>query len=66
MKNENIDTWSELTDHIQRLVKEYGEFGKKKCFGEQGHDTAINALNRFMDYLLNERNYKPKTEIWHL
>lgn len=65
MKNENMDTWSELTDHIQRLIKEYGEFGKKKNFGEQGHATVINALKRFSDYLLNERNYMPKTGVWY-
>ena len=66
MKEEHIESFSELVDHIQKLLLEYGKYGNKKKFGEKGHATVINALNRFMDYLLNERNFVPKTGMYFI
>lgn len=64
MQIENIETWSELTEHIQLLLRKYGEYGEMKQFGKEAHSTVINALNRFMEYLLNECSFIPKTGIY--
>lgn len=60
MKMENIDTWSELPQHINRLVLEYGEGGINEDFGKKKHSTPISALLRFKDYLIDNNIYTPK------
>ena len=64
MEQESINSWSELTDKIQCFLKVYGKHGKKEKFGGKNHFVVINALNRFMEYLLNECGFVPKSEIW--
>ena len=66
MRYEMINDWSELTNHIQHLLIRYGEFGEMKSFGQEGHSTVINALRRFMDYLLNECGFVAKTGIFYV
>lgn len=66
MEREHINTWSEFTDHIQGILRKYGEYGEMRCFGKEAHSTVINALKRFMEYLLNECNYVPKVGIYYL
>ena len=64
MKNEGIESFSELTEHIQRLIREYSYFGPKKDFGEKSHNTVINGLKRFMDFLINNYGFIPSRKIY--
>ena len=66
MEKENIKTWSELTEHILDLIFKYGKYGPLKNYGEQGHSTIINALERFMDFLINVYDFVPKLGVWYL
>lgn len=65
MKLECVDTYLDLTDHIQAIINKYGENGEKKAIGEEGHSTVINALKRYSEYLLNECDWVPITGIWY-
>ena len=66
MKLEGVETWSEFTDHIQTCLFKYGEYGEMSEFGKESHSTVINALKRFMEYLLNEKGYEPKKRIYYI
>jgi len=64
MKMEYIEGFSELTEHIQKLIRKYGPYGPMKNYGNIGHGTVINALKRFMDFLINEYDFKPNTKMY--
>ena len=59
MAKENIESLSDLTQHIQLLIRKYGPYGPMKEYGSSGHNTVINALKRFMDFLINVYDFKP-------
>lgn len=59
MKQENIKDYLELSLKIQDLCVKYSNKGPMKKFGEKGHNTVINALKRYFEYLLNATDYKP-------
>lgn len=65
MKQEGINTYLDLPDRIQELCKKYGPEGPRGLYGAQGHNTVINALRRFMEYLLNDCCWMPKTGIYY-
>ena len=58
---EGIEDWSDMPNHIIRLLREYGEYGNKKCIGAEGHSTVINALRRYSEFLLNDCDWQPQT-----
>ena len=64
MKKEAIETFSDLTQHIQLLIRKYGPYGPMKEYGSTGHNTVINALKRFMDFLINEYDFKPSKKMY--
>ncbi len=66
MKKENIDSFSELTNEIQELIRSYGEYGSKRNFGEKGHSTVINALKRFLEYLIEKHDFKLNTNVYFM
>ncbi len=59
MAKENIESLSDLTQHIQLLIRKYGPYGPMKEYGSSSHNTVINALKRFMDFLINIYDFKP-------
>ena len=60
MRIEGIETYSEFTDHIEEALKKYGTYGPQRRIGEEGHNTVINALKRFCEFLINEYDYELK------
>lgn len=64
MAKENIESLSDLTQHIQLLIRKYGPYGPMKEYGCTGHNTVINALKRFMDFLINEYDFKPSKKMY--
>ena len=64
MAKENIESLSDLTQHIQSLIRKYGPYGPMKEYGSTGHNTVINALKRYMDFLINECDFKPNTKMY--
>lgn len=52
MKDEGL-TWSSLKMHISSIVPIYDKGGAKEDEGAQQHDTYINALRRFEDFVNN-------------
>ena len=66
MKIEQVDTWSEFTDHIQDCLFKYGEYGEMRDFGKESNSTVINALKRFMEFLLNEKGFEPQKRMFFI
>ena len=64
MAKENIESLSDLTQHIQLLIRKYGPYGPMKEYGSSGHNTVINALKRFMDFLINVYDFKPSKKMY--
>ena len=57
MKKEGIEDWLTLAENILDLVPKYDKHGTMKSFGDKGHGTVINALKRFVEYVLNATDY---------
>ena len=64
MAKENIESLSDLTQHIQLLIRKYGPYGPMKEYGSSGHNTVINALKRFMDFIINVYDFKPSKKMY--
>lgn len=64
MAKENIESLSDLTQHIQMLIRKYGPYGPMKEYGSTGHNTVINALKRFMDFIINVYDFKPSKKMY--
>lgn len=47
---ENI-TWNQLADNIQTVVRKYDIGGEKETLGMISHNSVINALRRFYDFV---------------
>ena len=52
MKNEGL-TWNSLKTNIDVIVALYGKGGAKESEGLEQHETYINALRRFEDFVNN-------------
>ena len=48
---ENFSSWQDVADNIDRLLKDYGEFGARAKEGKKSHCAVINALKRFSEFL---------------
>lgn len=64
MKIENIESFSALTEHIQLLIRKYGQYGSMRDYGNRSHGTVINALKRFMEFLINEYDFIPSKKMY--
>jgi len=49
-ERENI-TLKELSENISFYVEKYGPTGKESEFGKRSHNSFINGLKRFEDFL---------------
>lgn len=54
-KEENLD-WNGVAGNINRLVEEYDDNGPKAALGAKGHDTVINALKHFREFVMSLEN----------
>ena len=50
-KERGFLTLSDMAKEIDTLVEEYDDGGKYSKEGERGHETCINALKRFKEFL---------------
>ena len=57
MKQEKIQDWLTLTEELTNLIIKYDKYGSMEKFGNKGHNTVINALKRFSEYVLNATEY---------
>ncbi len=46
-------TWKELVANISKIIAKYDEGGEEELFGQKSHNTVINALKRFEEFLTN-------------
>ncbi len=44
-------TWSSISNHISRLVQEYGATGTKAKKGAISHNAVLSALCRFKEFV---------------
>lgn len=44
-------TWQQLANNIQEILPQYDTGGKKENLGKQSHNSVINALRRFSEFL---------------
>lgn len=47
---ENMDSWEQIIENINRLVNEYDFCGSKAELGKISHNTVISALKRFQEF----------------
>lgn len=66
MKQENLDGWCELAEKIQDIIHKFGKFGIMKKFGNKGHSTVINALQRFLEYLITEHGFEVERRVYFI
>ncbi len=44
-------SWSELSNHISRIVSQYDTGGSKEELGRKSHNAVINALRRYSEFV---------------
>ena len=57
MQQEGISDWLTLAEELPNLILKYDKYGAMEKFGAKGHNTVINALKRFSEYVLNATDY---------
>ena len=64
MEQEGYKGYSSFAEDIQEIIRKYGDDGPMKKFGDKGHKTVINALQRFFNYLLDDCGFVLKPRIF--
>ena len=58
MKKENINTWTELTGDINKLLKKYSNNKEFENFSNKEHIQVINALKLFKEFLIEKCDFE--------
>lgn len=53
---EHLGNWEQLITKLPILLREYGAGGQKAHLGARGHNTVINALYRFAEFISTKMN----------
>lgn len=53
---EHLGNWQQLIPRLPILLREYGVRGIKAYLGARGHNTVINALYRFAEFIATKMN----------
>ncbi len=53
IEQERYNSWQDVANNIDFLVKEYGESGRKADLGRKSHNAVISALRRFREFKYN-------------
>lgn len=51
IEQEHYNSWQNVADNIDFLLREYGETGRKAMLGKKSHNAVISALRRFKEFL---------------
>lgn len=54
-KRENINTAKMLINRIDELEQKYGETGSEAAFGKKSHNSYINAVRRFNEFVKSNK-----------
>ena len=55
MYNENYESWEKVAQNIDKLLIDYDKYGCKSELGQHGHESVINALRRFKEFLIDTK-----------
>ena len=59
---EHLSSWQDVVNNIDVLLPAYSEGGIRESIGHKSHDSVINALRRFCEFLI-EKNIKPQKRL---
>lgn len=54
IRDENLDSWENIREKINDIVKKYDEGGEKEDCGKKSHRAVINALKRFQEFIASK------------